>query len=306
MEARAIDGEVFLRDVSELDGLGTRCLVRAQDTGWIDIHAAREARWHALDVAGARPIVVLSVLRRLLCAHGFSARLVWGRPDRRRGVFRTARPPRCRLPRPAMLGAAELRALGFERPDGEPLMSRFTCSPCHAVLVDWSVSHQSWVHAWDESHPGLLAQLFIEWETVGEDDSTGLVDLRQAIGRYGAPAVVMYLLAFRYHELLGPPREGLAMARRHVRRIRSALERLRPGKPSPAALALHREAFYEALADDLDTPTAFLALFDWIREARTCRAHTVGDRDLRAMLGLLAMLPAPRAPARAVAPKLAS
>jgi cysteinyl-tRNA synthetase len=75
-------------------------------------------------------------------------------------------------------------------------------------------------------------------------------------------------------------------------RVREALARTIPGEPSPSRLVCHREAFEEALSDDLDTPTAFLCLFDWIREARSVRSG-VGDRDLRAMLWMIGMTPPP-------------
>jgi hypothetical protein len=98
----------------------------------------------------------------------------------------------------------------------------------------------------------------------------------------------MYLLGSRYGELLPSIHEGLVLARAHVDRVCEALARTFPGEPSPSRLACHREAFEEALADDLDSPTAFLCLFDWIREAGSMRSG-VGDRDLRAMLWMIGM-----------------
>ncbi len=41
-----------------------------------------------------------------------------------------------------------------------------------------------------------------------------------------------------------------------------------------------------SLARDLDTPLAFRALFEWLREAEL-REDAVGDGDLREMLALL-------------------
>lgn len=283
-------GELFLNDVSgDEEGEARRRLIRSQDTAWIDIHASREARWQAVDVAGTRPIVVFALLKRFLCTGGFSVRLVWGRPDRRRGVFRTAKPPRCPLERPQMLTDLDLRMLGLERPDSQPVMTPWTTSPCHAAIVDWSATSESWVHGWDAGHPGLLAQLFVEWEITG-DEGHSFAPLHEAVKAVGPRAVVMYLLATRYGELLAPIGDGLAMAKQQVKRIDASLERLRPGEPSPPALAPHREAFEEALADDLDTPSAFLALFDWIREAKTLHRLKAGDQDLRKMLWTLGMV----------------
>jgi hypothetical protein len=290
-----VAGELYVRDVSELDDEdlfapereGRKRLVSAQEHPMLDIHASREARWHQLDVAGTRPVVVFNALNRLLAANGFSSELVWGRPDRRRGVFRTQRPAGCKLERPQMLSASDLRALGLDRPGAEPLMGRWTGSPCHAALIDGSRVCEPWVHGWDAGHPALVAQLFVEWEAVGEERHS-YVDLHGALVGFGPQAVVMYLLGSHYSELLAPIQEGLQRAKRHVKRINATLERLRPGEPSPPSLTPIREAFEEALADDLDTPSAFLALFDWIREARAAR-YRAGDEDLRRMLWLLGM-----------------
>jgi hypothetical protein len=301
-----VAGELFVRDVSGLDddedlfGLerdGRRRPLLASEHLALDIHASREARWHPLDVAGARSIVVFSVLKRVLRHGGFSSHLVWARPDRRRGVFRTPPPSGCKLERPQTLGVRELVELGLDRPESEPLMGRWTGSPCHAALIDPSRASEPWVHGWDAEHPALVAQLFVEWEVLGEEsvgeESDSFVDLRCALHSCGPRAIVMYLLGSRYSELLPAVVEGLQRAKRHVKRIDAALSRLRPGAPSPPALAPIAEAFEAALREDLDTPSAFLALFDWIREAKTARAGTVGDEQLRKMLWLIGMAGAP-------------
>jgi cysteinyl-tRNA synthetase len=46
------------------------------------------------------------------------------------------------------------------------------------------------------------------------------------------------------------------------------------------------EAFRDALANDLDTPLAFVVLFEWVLEAER-RGGRIGDEDLRVMLELL-------------------
>jgi hypothetical protein len=282
------EGNVILMDFANDEGTGSchRPLCAA-DASWVAVHAGREARWHQVDVAGARPIVVFSVLKRVLAANGFAAQLVWGRPDMRRRAYRTPRPERCKLERQQMLQVSDLRAIGLEHPDSEPLMSRWTTSACHAALVDCSLTPEPWVHGWDAEHPALLAQLFVEWE-VASDGGYSYLGLRQALRSFGPQAIVMYLLSTRYRDLLPSLQEGLPMAKQHVKRINSVLRRLRYEEPSPPELAVHVQAFEDALSKDLDTPTAFLALFDWIREAEACR-HPIGDGDLRRMLWLLGM-----------------
>ena len=84
--------------------------------------------------------------------------------------------------------------------------------------------------------------------------------------------------------------------------IRNAGRRLVPGD-SPEALAPHRDAFFDALADDYNTPRALAALAEWIREANSAEAP-VGDahaREMLAMLGLENLLDADEgAPAEVV------
>lgn len=287
-------GEVILTDVANDEEAGfSRRTIDARDTAWIDIHAGREARWHEVDVLGARPIVVLSVLKRVLCANGFTTRLVWGRPDMRRSIFRAPRPQRCRLRRQQMLTVAHVQALGLEAPDAEPLMHRWATSACHAAVVDYALAPEPWVHGWDAEHPGLLAQVFVEWETTPNLSGRTYMPLSGALKTYGPQAVVMYLLSTGYGELLPPLYEGLRMAREHVRRIEGTVRRLCRDEPSPPELAGHVQAFEDALSKDLDTPGAFLAMFDWIREANALR-HPAGDGDLRRMLWMLGMTP-PRA-----------
>jgi cysteinyl-tRNA synthetase len=48
-----------------------------------------------------------------------------------------------------------------------------------------------------------------------------------------------------------------------------------------------RERFFDALADDFNTPRALEALYDWVREAN--KREGVGDADLRAMLTVLGL-----------------
>lgn len=284
-------GGVVLTDVAyeELEEAYKRT-ISPTETPLVDIHAGREARWHQVDVLGARPMIVLSMLARVLGANGFSARLIWGRPDMRRRAFRTPRPEGCPLERRQMLTLADLDALGLERPHSEPLMTCWTTSACHVAVVDASCAHEPWVHGWDAEHPNLLAQLFVEWE-IPRGCGRSYMDLHRALKSAGRQAVVMYLLSTRYSKLLPSLAEGLGMAKEHVKRIDSVLRRLQPDQPSPPELAVHVQAFEDALSNDLDTPNAFLALFDWIREVRACRCK-VGDGDLRRMLWLLGMAPA--------------
>jgi cysteinyl-tRNA synthetase len=111
-----------------------------------------------------------------------------------------------------------------------------------------------------------------------------IVPLYEVIGQYGRDAVVMYLIGGHYRQPLAFSPSELEDANRRVHRIRDALRRLEPSQPSPPDMAHHIEAFFDALADDFNTPKALACLFEWIREANR-RGEAVGDADLREMIG---------------------
>jgi cysteinyl-tRNA synthetase len=96
------------------------------------------------------------------------------------------------------------------------------------------------------------------------------------------------LLGGHYRQPLAFSPAELQDADRRIQRIRDALRRLDPGKPGPADMAHHADAFFAALADDFNTPKALASLFEWIREANR-RGEAVGDGDLREMLGVFSL-----------------
>jgi cysteinyl-tRNA synthetase len=110
--------------------------------------------------------------------------------------------------------------------------------------------------------------------------------LHEVIEQYGCDVVVMYLIGGHYRQPLAFSPSELGDADRRVHRIRDALRRLEPGRPSPPDMAHHTAAFFDALADDFNTPKALGSLFEWIREANR-RGEAVGDGDLREMLGTI-------------------
>jgi cysteinyl-tRNA synthetase len=112
--------------------------------------------------------------------------------------------------------------------------------------------------------------------------------LHEVVGQYGSEAVVMYLISGHYRQPLAFSPGELQDADRRVQRLRDALRRLAPGEPSPADMAHHTDAFFDALANDFNTPTALAELFEWVREANR-RGVGVGDADLREMLGVIGL-----------------
>jgi cysteinyl-tRNA synthetase len=112
--------------------------------------------------------------------------------------------------------------------------------------------------------------------------------LHEVLGHYGSEAVVMYLISGHYRQPLAFSPSELQDADRRVARLRDALRRLEEGRPSPPDMAAHKEAFFDALANDFNTPTALAALFEWVREANR-RGAGVGDGDLREMLEVIGL-----------------
>jgi cysteinyl-tRNA synthetase len=115
-----------------------------------------------------------------------------------------------------------------------------------------------------------------------------IAPLHELLERYGGEAVVMYLISGHYRQPLAFSPSELEDADRRVYRIRDALRRLEKDEPSPPDMAHHREAFFDALANDFNTPTALASLFEWVREANR-RGGGVGDADLRGMLAVLGL-----------------
>ncbi|HEY2181657.1 MAG TPA: cysteine--tRNA ligase [Solirubrobacteraceae bacterium] len=112
--------------------------------------------------------------------------------------------------------------------------------------------------------------------------------LHDVVERYGSEAVVMYLLSGHYRQPLAFSEDELEEADRRVLRIRDAMGRLEQGAASPTDMAHHKDAFFDALANDFNTPIALAELFEWVREANR-RGQGVGDADLREMLDVLGL-----------------
>ncbi len=115
-----------------------------------------------------------------------------------------------------------------------------------------------------------------------------IAPLHDLLARHGRDAVVMYLISGHYRQPLAFSPSELQDADRRVHRIRDALRRVVPGEAGPAEMGHHRDAFFQALAEDFNTPKALASLFEWVRDANR-RAEPVGDGDLREMLDVLGL-----------------
>ncbi len=113
-----------------------------------------------------------------------------------------------------------------------------------------------------------------------------IVLLHAALDEVGRDTLIAYFAGVHYRSPAPWREDVLQDARRRVARFRDAGRRLVPGE-SPEELAPHREAFFDALADDFNTPEALAAAHAWVNEAN--RRESVGDSHLREMLGVLGL-----------------
>jgi cysteinyl-tRNA synthetase len=119
-----------------------------------------------------------------------------------------------------------------------------------------------------------------------------IFQLSEALERYGAPAVVGYLVSGHYRQPLEFSEAALEESVARNERIRNFLRdaEREDGEPDPEVVE-RESAFLDALADDFNTPRALAELFELVAEGnrRPLRgAHTAVER-LLPLLGLEAL-----------------
>jgi cysteinyl-tRNA synthetase len=116
--------------------------------------------------------------------------------------------------------------------------------------------------------------------------------LGSALDTYGRDALIMYFVAGHYRQPVEFDDERLRDAAAFVARIREAARGLELDRESPAWSAELRERFFDALAQDFNTPRALAAVADWVSAANrevAAGAGPVGGADLREMLDVFAL-----------------
>jgi cysteinyl-tRNA synthetase len=116
--------------------------------------------------------------------------------------------------------------------------------------------------------------------------------LHAALDQFGRDAFVMWMVGAHYRKPVAYTEEALEDAARAVARVKDVVRRLDAGAPG---LDEYVERFFDALADDFNTPQARAVLFDWVAEAnrRMDAGEGVGPGRLEEMLrglGLEALL----------------
>jgi cysteinyl-tRNA synthetase len=115
--------------------------------------------------------------------------------------------------------------------------------------------------------------------------------LHVALDEFGRDALLMYLAGGHYRQPLAFSEEALEDARAAVDRIRNFCLRLDREAPAPEDLDGLAERFFDALADDFNTPAARAVLFDWVQEGnrRIDEGERVGVGRLPEMLHALGL-----------------
>ena len=112
--------------------------------------------------------------------------------------------------------------------------------------------------------------------------------LHGALDEFGRDAFVMWMVGAHYRKPVAYTEEALEEAGRAVARVREALRRLDPDAPG---LDQFVEPFFDALADDFNTPEARAVLFEWVAEVnrRVDEGERVGPGRVEEMLHALGL-----------------
>ncbi len=135
------------------------------------------------------------------------------------------------------------------------------------------------------------------WLTLGEEKMSkslgNIVTVREALDRYGADGLRIFVLTSHYRAPLTYSEEGLEAGKRAAERLRLAAALPGGNGQPPVDPAPYRQRFTEAMDDDLNTAGALAALFDLAREINRARdegrdtaAAQAALRELAAVLGL--------------------
>jgi cysteinyl-tRNA synthetase len=113
--------------------------------------------------------------------------------------------------------------------------------------------------------------------------------LSEALDRFGAEAVVNYLVSGHYRQPIAFGEEALQQAVARNERVRDFFRDATrvDGDPDPAVVRI-RDAFFEALSDDFNTPKAMAELYDLVTEGhkRPLRGAHQAMEEMLEVVGL--------------------
>jgi cysteinyl-tRNA synthetase len=133
-------------------------------------------------------------------------------------------------------------------------------------------------------HNGML-----QFEAEKMSKSVGNISLLAgALDEFGRDALVMFFVRSHYRKPVDYSPEALEQASQAVRRIRELARRLDADGPG---IAGYEPRFYEALADDFNTPRALAVLFELVADAnkRLDAGERVGPGPINDMLWTLGL-----------------
>jgi hypothetical protein len=252
-----------VREIRLYDSLSGQLVpVGAGDAIRVEVRASQTGGNGIVDVESTRPLVLFSFLERFLQREGFGTKFLFDSPTGEDMLYELSEGHR-----PS--------SLDFSDSDAENDAEH---GPEMSLLEVPRADVERWVNVcFGAGRDGE------EWEPA---EPTSRILLRDALNHFGHAAVAIYLLGTHYSMPLGDAFEGLLSGSKNAGRIRDVLATLTPEQPSPPDMRHYVESFREALANDLDTPLAFVVLFEWVLEAER-RGGEIGDNDLRVMLEVL-------------------
>jgi cysteinyl-tRNA synthetase len=117
-----------------------------------------------------------------------------------------------------------------------------------------------------------------------------IAPLHEVLAEHGRDAVVMYFLGGHYRQPLAFGEDELRQAAARVRRIAEVARRTDRQAPRIPDLDALVERFFDALAQDFNTPQALAELFEWIREVNSgLHGERVHEDQLREMLAVVGL-----------------
>jgi len=151
--------------------------------------------------------------------------------------------------------------------------------------------------AFTDKEPFVRYWLHNAWVRMGEEKMSkslgNFVPVREAVQRWGADAIRLFVLTSHYRSPLTYSEEALDAAKRGAERLRTSLSgatgaALASTGPTQVDAAPFRERFIEAMDHDLNTPQAVAALFDLAREINRARDEGQAVEEAQAALRELA------------------
>jgi len=107
------------------------------------------------------------------------------------------------------------------------------------------------------------------------------------VEEWGRDALILLFVGAHYRQPLAYSDDALRQAQTNARTLRETGRRLVDGD-SPEELAPLRDRFFDALADDFNTPRALAAMWEWVRAANR-RDEPAGRAHLGEMLGVFGL-----------------